>query len=479
MKFLSTFVLALLSFCAFSQSITWTTPITVYSTSGSNLHPRISLNRSGNPIILWGKTDSRAYFSRWNGTAFTAPTAVNGSLSVFAQSWAGPEMANFGDTIYVAMQVTPECVSSAHAYLAHSYDGGATFSAPVQVTNIDTSTSRFITVTTNSSGNPLVAFMKFNSTCGNAHYVVARSTDFGATFTSDVLASGASGMVCDCCPSTLLSSGSKAVILFRNNLSNIRDIYAGVSNDGGATFSSTMPVDNNNWAISSCPASGPDGFIISDTAYSVFMSGGSGVSICYLSRTSISTGGLVNNQIAGSVIGISQQNYPRIANSGLAATAVWKQNTIAGTALVYAFTDTISKGFSSVTNLAIGNSVMNADVAMAPGEVHVVWEDDNTNSVMYMKGTYTMPSAVQNIASKEMIEVFPNPAEEYFSISLSNTVKIASSCLIDVIGRHIELKPNYKNDKFTFSVKGLTKGIYYFNMTDDAGKNYFSKITVQ
>ncbi len=110
----------------------------------------------------------------------------------------------------------------------------------------------------------------------DARYVVSRSTTYGTSFSADVLASGTAGDVCDCCPASIVSSGSTAVMLFRNNVSMIRDMWAGVSTDGGLTFPGLMAVDTTNWMLMSCPSSGPDGFIIGDSLYTVFMSTSTG-----------------------------------------------------------------------------------------------------------------------------------------------------------------------------------------------------------
>ena len=478
--FFSLFLIAA-NFSGFSQTITWGTPTAVYSVSGSNLHPRIALNRSGNPYVLWGETDTRAYFSKWNGTSFTAPVVPSGSLTVFAQSWAGPAMAAYGDTVYVSMQVTPECVSTAYPYLAHSYDGGATFSMPVRMDNIDTNNSRFPIVTTTANGNPMTAFMKFNASCGNAHYVVSRSTDYGVSFSSDTVASGAAGMVCDCCPATILSTSSNAIMLFRNNLTNIRDMWTGISADGGVTFPNHMAVDNTNWNISSCPASGPDGFVIGDSIYTVFMSGGSGTSMVYLSRSSISGMTSSTAAITGMFAGLSSQNYPRIAHAANAAAVVWVQNTSSGNSIVYSFTNNISHGFSGYTTVtgATGSGVMNADIAITANAIHIVWEDDNTGKIMYLKGTYTGTTAIEQATEKELIAVYPNPASENFTVSLKGISNISYCYLTDNMGRKIALKPVVKNGIAVFPLKGIAKGGYYFIMVDDAGKNYYSKLTVE
>lgn len=289
-KIFTLFLLLAGSLQAMSQTITWTTPVTVAggSTYG-NLHPRVALNRAGNPMVLWGKTDTRAYFSRWTGTAFSTPVAVgNTAINVFAQSWAGPDMASYGDTVYVTMKRTPETMSMNHMYMAHSYDGGMTFSDTVKIDNIGSNMSRFPIVTTNSTGNPVVAFMKFTPTFTTARYVVTRSTDYGMTFSPEVVASASADSVCDCCPASIISSGSNVIMLNRENIGNIRDMWAGVSTDGGMTFPGHMAIDTTNWMIMSCPSSGPDGIVIGDSIYSVFMSTASGTALVHFGRASIS-----------------------------------------------------------------------------------------------------------------------------------------------------------------------------------------------
>ena len=481
MKQLFTSLLLLAAACqSMAQTITWGSPVTVSSGATSNLHPRIALNRSGNPLVLWGQSDTRANFSRWSGSSFTTPVALNPSFTVFAQSWAGPDLASFGDTVYATMKKNPETSDTNHCFLVHSYDGGATFSAPVRVDNIDTSLSRFPVVTTTSTGGPLVAFMKFNTMFNDAKYVVSRSADYGNTFSADALASGTAGDVCDCCPAAIVTSGSKAAVLFRNNLSNIRDIWSGVSTDGGATFPANAAVDSTNWMITSCPSTGPDAFTIADSLYTVFASSGSGTYRVYLNRSSLSGTVSATKLITGAVTGLSSQNYPRIANAGSAATAVWKQVSGGVNMICMAFTGNISNGFSGFDTLAMGSGMMNADVAMTPGAIHIVYEDDNTGKLMYVKGTYTIPStSVVAAVSKERIDIYPNPASDNFSVNVARIGVIASSFLTDATGKRINIKYTIKNDIATFPLTGIAKGNYYFVLNEENGAMHYSKIVVQ
>ena len=66
----------------------------------SNMHPRISLDANGNPLVIWGRmNDQSCFFSKWNGTMFTMPVKLNGTLTVATASWMGPDIASHGDTV--------------------------------------------------------------------------------------------------------------------------------------------------------------------------------------------------------------------------------------------------------------------------------------------------------------------------------------------------------------------------------------------
>lgn len=232
-----------------------------------NMHPRITLDGAGNTLVVWGRmSDESVFFSRWNGTMFTTPIKLNPSwMKVATASWMGPNIASKGDTVYVVVKRSPEVSDTNHIYIIRSFNGGVSFSSPVRVSFIADSISRFPTVTIDATGNPIVAFMKFNSSLLDSRWVVTKSTDYGATFSTDVKASGYNGPtngVCDCCPGAIVTSKNVSTMLYRDNLNNIRDIWTGVSTNNNANFYGGFKVDNNNWMITSCPSSGPDGVII-------------------------------------------------------------------------------------------------------------------------------------------------------------------------------------------------------------------------
>jgi hypothetical protein len=460
-----------------AQDVTWTTPVSIGSNAFGNLHPRIVLDRSGDPMVLWGSAAGNAMFSRWSGSSFTNPVALNSSSGlVFTAHWAGPDIGNHGDTVYVIYKQAPETDSSKRIFLVRSFDGGQNFSAPVRVDFIGDSLSRFGTVTTDASGNPIVAYMKFNASFGDPRYVVTRSHDYGLSFMPDTKASGfTGGETCDCCPGELINAGSRTIMLYRNNLNNIRTIWAGISNNNGSSFTSGVEVDNTSWMSMTCPSSGPDGVVIGDTLYSVFRSSASGVRV-YFSKTDITTGQLISSGLfIPNFTGLTSQDYPRITNNGNAAAVAWKQVSAGSARGVVSFTGNIQAGFNSGFDTVATGSVTNIDLAMKDGEIHVVWQNDANGTVMYSKGTYG-PASVREVSNASHVDVYPNPASDYFTASLKDVV---SCTLADVSGKLIVLSPSYNNGQLHVSVNHLPAGIYTVKLTDKKGQQYYSKLTVK
>ncbi|MEO7176010.1 MAG: T9SS type A sorting domain-containing protein [Saprospiraceae bacterium] len=469
MKTLLPIFLLINSFLVSAQSgINWGNTEDIASNSFSNNHPRISLAADGNPLVIWGRSsDQSVVFSRWDGTMFTAPVQLNGSLTVASASWMGSDIASHGDTVYVVMKQTPEDDTSSHIYIVHSYNGGTTFSSPQRVDFIADSVSRFPTVTCDATGNPIVAFMKFNNSFLDSRWVVTKSTDFGNTFSVDVKASGwkNSAEVCDCCPGAILSQDNYSAMLYRDNNSNIRDTWMGVSTNNSVSFDNGCNVDNNNWMLMSCPSSGPDGIIIGDTVYSVFMNGGSGKSRTYLSKSSLSAVSVNSvDNLTGTITGLTQQNFPRIASDGNAVAIVWRQTISGNVQLPILFTKDIADGLPVAYDTVDLVDITNADVAIADGKVWVVWQDDNSQTVKYRSGTYsTSTTGISQLEENNLI-AYPNPVTDILSIKFKNEIPFAEISVLNVLGK-VVLKKNVKNtNNTTLQVGDLANGIYFIQI---------------
>jgi len=469
MKKLFLIFLSCISIVSFSQSsINWTAGMNIASNSYGNYYPRITTEASGNPLVIWSRSsDASVFISRWNGTSFTTPVKVNPSwLTVASGSWMGPDIASKGDTVYVVMKQTPEADTASHIYGVRSFDGGITFSPPGRIDFIGDSISRFPTVTTDAAGNPIVGFMKFNSSFLDSRWVVTKSNNYGNTFSTDVKASGWSGagaVVCDCCPGAITCSGNSVAMLYRDNLSNVRDMWAGISSDGGNSFPQGIPVDQKNWVIPACPASGPDGVIIGDTLYTAFMSGAGGSNLVYLSKSSLSSmTGSTGIRVTGTFAGLTQQNYPRIAGAGNALAIAWKQIVNGGDQLALRFTSNIANGFSAGYDTVDLNDITNTDVAITNGNIFIVWEDDASGTVKYRAGTFTPTTSVNETISENQFSVFPNPTTGGFTVYDLPSEAGYELKITNMIGETVLQKTgNHKEE--TINLNGRS-GIYFLEI---------------
>ena len=465
MKNIITLILIVSALKINAQSgITWGMGMNVAPSTSGNQHPRMTLDRSGNPMLVWHHS-SRAMFSRWNGTAFTTPVMVNPmNITVAGATWMGPDIASHGDTVYVVYKQTPEAADTCNIFCVRSFNGGMTFSAPVQVDNIVDSISRFPTVTTDALGNPIVAFMKFDASFGDARWVVAKSTNFGTSFLIDHQASGWSSMtstVCDCCPGAVVCEGNTVAMMYRDNNSNYRDTWAGISTNAGSSFAGGMGIDQQNWMLMSCPSSGPDGVIIGDTLYSVNMNGASGTNRTYFNKSSISSmTGSAGTLLTGSIAGLTQQNFPRIASDGSATAIVWTQMVSGNAQLPLLFTNNIANGFPALYDTVDLSNITNADVAVGNGKVFVVWEDDGSGTIKYRSGTFSSITRVNENKEENLFSVYPNPASDKLQV-LSSKFQGGELKVFDVLGESIfQSTLNHQS----VDVSGLSKGIYFIQL---------------
>jgi len=473
-KLITLLNLFLISVISYAQ-ITWNMGMNVSASGFGNGHPRIVTNASGEPLILWNG-NMNAMFSKWNGSSFTTPVALNpGLTSIAGASWMGPDIAAKGDTVYVVYKMMPESDTSSHIYLVRSFDGGVTFSNPFQVDQIADSISRFPIVTVDDSGNPIVAFMKFDNMFLDSRWVVTRSNDFGSTFNTDQKVSGFNGStaVCDCCPGGLASSGNTLMMMYRDNNNNIRDMWAGVSTDNGNTFSSGMPVDQNNYQVSMCMSSGPEGVITGDSLYTVYMSGVSGSLRVYWSISTVSTlSGGFGNEITGSFPGLGSQNYPRIATDGTAIGIAWKQNVSGTDQAALWFTDDRSNGFPMTYDTVDLGNVINVDLALSNGNIFIVWEDNGSSTVKFRAGTYDTFTGTTGLF-KNNISVFPTVTNNFIDI---NGVELNSIISVsDATGRTIITK-SAKEKSFQLNVEQLQNGIYFLTVVNEHQKPFTTKI---
>tara|TARA_B100000795_G_scaffold93246_1_gene68230 strand:- start:84 stop:1418 length:1335 start_codon:yes stop_codon:yes gene_type:complete len=320
------FFLLLPVFC-FGQYLIPSTPYIISSGPSEGYErPRLVITANNSPFVIWSKpsTPKAIKARKWNGTDFdSAFDLVNADL--MPTGFIGPEITTKGDTVYLIFE---SLLHNNHViYLKRSFDGGLTFSDTIRVSdNSNTHKFSMPNISVREDGNPIVSYMQCLPNWTDWKQVVKTSFNFGMSFSPSTDVSAlASGEPCDCCQSTLVTTGSNVYLLFRNDDSNIRNTYIAKSTDDGLTFTATQDLDDINWVLNACPTSSPVGAVIGDSIMVVRRNGGSGINELY--KSNVSTDNLQKSYfIQVESAGSSLQDKAEIATDLNNFVTVWEEN---------------------------------------------------------------------------------------------------------------------------------------------------------
>lgn len=456
--------------------VTLGTEIVVTNGSLDNLRPRVALTANDIPVVMWSDSDS-IYTARWNGTSFDpAVTVVSGTYDPFTTTWGGPDIAAKGDTVFISYKAEPEATSP--IILVKSTDGGQTWGTELEVVPGSVLT-RFADVAVDENGQPTVNFMEFQPGFTLPEYATITSTDYGATFGPIVnAAGGAGGEACDCCESEIISNNGEVVVMYRGNISNLREHWMVHSNDNGATFPSAKEIDTTNYIVNACMSSGPSGIFYYDSLATVWMSAASGIARVYVStldRTTWNYG--VHNFIDPTVGGTVQQNHPRIAGNDNMLGVVWEYMASGNWDVKFNISGTGAAGLIgpalAVNTGSTSGNQLNPDVKYNNNMYYIVWQDDATNSVMYRTVTVGALSTTEHTSPN--IEIFPNPATDV--VTINSEYKITELLIFDMTGRAVHAQPN-NSLTVELNVSEFESGSYFIQVTTNSGI-YTQKLVVE
>ncbi|MGB1074937.1 MAG: hypothetical protein ACPGYK_02025 [Flavobacteriales bacterium] len=377
--------------------ITWNTaPIEVAENDFGHLSPRMVLDGDGWPVITFGKNGSY-HCATWNTeeSAFNPPVVLVES-GVFLSDSEGPRMAAHGDSILVTYMVSGQWATGARGLF--SGNGGQTWSEPFPLVSPDVTEDHFMPVPAfDQDGVPFVAIKLGNPP--NVSEGLLRPADEITGLWLDAISTSenaAGEAICECCPSNPFFHNSRYWNVVRNNNDNIRDMWLlGSSEDNPTDWPLAMDLDNTDWWISGCPATGAQtaGPTSSGEHWSVFMSAGgdSGMSLVYLTRmtldeeasTSVISEPLTPNQFSN-----SPQNHPSISVSSNWAAVAWEQNTAGYDIQLVLSNHEGASLWDNAINLteAQGGQHRQPTVILDGDALHLAWKNSMTGSVQYMCG---------------------------------------------------------------------------------------------
>lgn len=274
--------------------------------------------------------------------------------------------------------------------LIKSFDGGVSFSDTIRVSENDPSHKfRMGNIRIDKDGNPVVNYMQYLLNWGEPKQMVNRSIDYGNSFLGSVNASAnAPGEPCDCCKASLVLDNNDIYLLFRNNNLNQRNSYISKSSDGGLNFNLVQNLDDFDWMLSGCPATGPSGILNGDSLLIVRRSGATGNDEIVYNNIYKSDLNYSYTRNIDPIIG-KIQDYPEVAGKGDTLIIVWQDNrdNVPDCFLSYSTSgvEGLSLGikFSDTTIFA---PKLNPDVIYKNNLVHIVYNHNGLNSVEYVKG---------------------------------------------------------------------------------------------
>ena len=439
MKLLISSLLTLLSVVSWSQPIiSWEEEIFVSQTNEfGNTRPRICLTAQDIPLVVFGKASSGLLYSaRLVGSMFNTPLPLlPTNMASYLTSWAGPDVASNGDTVIVVFKAQP--MDFGKVYSLRSLDGGLTFSDTIRVDSHPLGHAWLPSLDIDENSNPSVVYMAHDPNGMNPGYNVVHSINKGLTYENEMeITLPIPQEACDCCPAEYVINGNQHALLYRNNDANIRDIYAVYSDDDGANYSSYVNVNDLNWALNSCPSTGPHGIFNNGKLLTASASAASGKYRTYLSETVTSPSLVLQSQTMmtppGNINGA--QNYPRISGKNDTIVMIWQESSpsnndiFAGITVSGSIQELVDS--KAIVNDSTLGSQSNPDIIYANGKIHCVFQDAISGKVIYKRGILSMNS-ISQLPNQATI-VFPNPLST--SLTIKSNLLTSSYTIYNALG---------------------------------------------
>jgi hypothetical protein len=390
---------ALLGFAALvmptEAQLPFSAPKNVSNNLDSTFTPQTAVDSKGNIFAVWEddtSTNANILFSRSSdgGATFSAPINLSHSrLFPF-----GPRI-NVDSSDGINVVWNDNSPGNLDIFFARSTDGGLTFSSPVNVSH-DASASGNPQVAADSTGN---IFVVWENDSGVLGILFSRSVDGGVTFSSPAMIStNTTGSVSS---QMAVGPNGNVYLAWEDDFASGSDISFSRSLDHGQTFSppASLPhgVGNSTGVQLNVDAAG--------NVNAVWSNDSPGNSDIFFSR---STNGGLNFSAPANIsktLGFSSNALLATDASGN-IHVIWTDNVPPATAtdIFYARSSNGGTSFSSPINIS-NNSGFSADPSLAVdslGNVNVVWDDTalGNQEILFSRSTDSGAtfSAVQNLS---------------------------------------------------------------------------------
>ena len=317
------------------------------------------------------------------------------------------------------------------------------------------------------------------------------SIDGGLSWSANIRADiqGEDDEPCECChPWIVDGSEGQILVAFRNDLSNIRDIYVARANDDFTRFSPPVRASFGNWQINGCPTTGP-----------VLIQHSSGVWICayadgrngtygiYTSR-SLDDGYEFQDETTVADNGRSQ-NFPallELIDGRLLIAYQQSREDYQGLRIMAAISEDAGHSWGDIFEISDSEASIKLNVGLAAGDdgnVFAVWVDTRRDAgdIYFAILSEATPAEErqQNLPQSPVLRgSYPNPfnATTIISFSLPEPQQVTLT-VYNLLGREVRtLMDEYGQagiNHITFDASDLASGLYFYRL--QAGESVESR----
>ena len=207
--------------------------------------------------------------------------------------------------------------------VAHSRDGGGTFSEPACIHGEEAGRPNFTALFAGPDGSTVCAWLDNRNRAAQPFMGLIREK--GTTPTEALVYPGPEGGrgICPCCDLDVARAASGLnLVAFRNSLDGYRDIYVALGKDG-QPFEAPVAVSADHWTFDGCPHDGPSLALSGDRVHVAWMSAGSGKQQVYVADAALDDLKFTQRTLGPPSVG--DQGHPRMVAAGKAIHAVWDE----------------------------------------------------------------------------------------------------------------------------------------------------------
>ena len=458
--------------------------VLVSANSGShNKMPDIIVDGNGTIHVVWiNNDDNKNLFyanSSDHGNLFSTPIQINTvSGHVSDIMYSGPKIAEFGGILHAIWADSRHGYDETNIYYSQSTDGGTTWTEEAPIGDVS-SFNLYPEITTSEAGKIHVIYFQYNRRfLSFKHIYHIASSDTGQTFSDDEIVNNYSGAIpCECCPADILilNDGTK-MVGFRNDDSDVRDMFASFSGDNDTEWGSLTRMSFDQFIIDYCPSSGPGMSRLNENVALSYMVAVNNIPKVYLKVShddAVAFGDsiLADPNAADDV----RQDHPYTAiTNGNWIHMIWEDQR-GGNDIYYGGMNVSSSALSNIQVLNDdGQDVTQRAPRMDDDDsfVYIVWEDYRSDQNIYFTTNYDPDAGITDDIHPSEFKIhglYPNPFNSNLTIDfrLESPSEIELA-VIDISGREVEHHSlgNYVsgNHSISWNGKNYSAGVYFIQL---------------